>query len=861
MKKNITMPGLMVGSFLSSLQTRFSILAISLWLAMAATSAHAQNRLSPDQMSAVMTVVNMFLLSEREAPIDRPDGSGFEIGVGQIISGPLQVNRQQQIFAEFELQNTEIEFCFDVTSGNNVPAGAIRVTINETVLRATPGNDNCYKVSPNQQRDINYIIISVTAPGVTINLSRLELASTNQRFGGLNRLTRGEWNERAVRKVLKIFAFGGHALDGQIQAWADMDAVDAIAEMLNFDKHNFKLSPLAQGETYRDTEQIAGNEEDDIGLFTNFSTHIGEATSNIPLPVGVREQYSLTGFNFDDGFGRMVTVRGLNPFRQKIGFWETNYHLAVNLDVGVTRAQVAKYYDVIMQAHEDGLRYYQVLGEAAKSAAVAFQYGHRFNEWDEDSGECLCNDDFGRELHQLFYGIFGVDDPDHEEITIPETAKMLTDMRVDYQTGGFPVVVDFQTDDHHIGDVFIFPNYEVPGAGRFAISGSDAAQKIDNLMPISMQHPESLRNLPVMIISVLADDNLSESDRNQLRSAWAAMGVNRTLLDFIHAYAVSDLFHSPSQRKFFTSHERALYMANKNNIDNLEAYFGGGNFNDGRAGRTVGGIIEDDAAGEFFRPLNNVFGGQTGAEASDSALIFENNYNELTDDEFFMRDNVECDDCELASNGTTSAWEKKWATVLPKRADGNFYVADVAEWLWNHTVGNFDNFTELERAHLYALLGTPRMDNPENSGYGAQAADFNLMMCILEDYDRNPDRYTNVGAGDPPPNATILDILASRRWDDYCRDDGGQFEAYEIQALNQAFTGSDIANDANIQATLDLLGEVTLPLEVGPPIDANPNNLSDQQMQLRTLRRNTLRRINTALAFIFTTPFVFAEGR
>ena len=133
-------------------------------------------------------------------------------------------------------------------------------------MSAVPGKDNCYQFSNASQRDVNFVIISVNNPNLIVTLDRLELTSTNQRFRNLNRLTRGEWDERAVRKVLKVFAFGGHALDAQIQEWADMDAVDAIEEMLNFDKHNFKLSPIAAGDQYRATEVIANNENNDLSL-------------------------------------------------------------------------------------------------------------------------------------------------------------------------------------------------------------------------------------------------------------------------------------------------------------------------------------------------------------------------------------------------------------------------------------------------------------------------------------------------------------------------------------------------------------------------------------------------------------------
>ena len=796
-------------------------------------TADAQ-QLSPQKMAAVMAVINSFLLSGRENPIPLPPGTPIEVAIGDLVDGLFTVTDQQQIFGQFPLQEEGIEFCFDVSANQALSPGDFVVEVNGKAVAATLGKDNCYQIPEYQQRLINYIVIRVVNPAVTLTVRRIGLESDSPVHLGLPRTTRGTWNERAVRKVLKIFAFGGHARDGQIQDWADMDALDAIGEMLTFEEHNLKLSPLAQGENY----PISATNYGTLTDWQNFMSD--ELHTDNPIPSDNRSQYGLDGYNFDDGFNRMITVRGLNPFRQRIGFWETNYHLATNLDTSVTRPQIARYYDIIMQAHEAGLPYHEVMGVAAKSAAVAMQYGHRFNEWNANSGECECNDDFAREIHQLFYGIFGEGVPFHEDLTIPETAKMLTDMPVQYDgnlLGGYPLQVDFQIDDHHIAGVYIFKAND----GSPNITGADAAEKIDNLMPISMQHPESLKNLPVMIISVLADDNLSEGRKQQLRASWTSMGVNRKLLDFIHAYAISDLLHGSAHFKYLTTHERALYMANKSNLDNLEAYFGGGSNNGDNAGRTVGSIISEDFAGDFFRPTHNVFGGQTSTEASGSSLAFENNYNRLTDREQDLRGAVNCATCDLGSS-----WQKKWETVLPQRADGNFYVSDVAEWLWNHAVGNMDNYTELERAHLYSLLGAARTVLGSSSD-GDHAFDFNLMMCVIADHAYDPE--------DLSPTAIITDILAhSSRWDDFCRgdDDGGIYLSHELAELNAQYTSAQIANSPLIQTTLTELGDQTLPLNASGLQHANDG---------ADLRKHARERVSSALGFIFTTPFVFAEGQ
>ena len=792
---------------------RAGLILISAGVVLLSSATQAQTQTpSSEELAALVSVINLLLLDGPEKPIPQPTGTGVLLNINQL--SPVTYTVTDNLYAEFAQQTQAVELCFIIESATAVPSGSLVVEVNGVPFNAQLG-ENCFAMPVYLQRSVNYINLIINGGGITVSLTTLELAATAQTQLTLPRLTRGAWDERAVRKVIKIFAFGGHATDTQIIEWAAMHPQDAIQEMLNFSEHNLKLSPLAVGETYTESTTIGGT------LF-DFLTFLSDDASNLPIPAGNRSQYAVNGYNFDDGFNRMITTRGLNPFRQRIGFWETNYHLATNLDAGVSRERMAAYYDEIMQAHAAGSPYHQVMGVAAKSAAVAYQYGHRRNEWryDYSLGEyyCKCNDDFAREIHQLFYGIFGVDDPNHEDGTINETAKMLTDMPVE------GLSVNFGTAKHHTADLIILGQ---------TISGGNASAKIDNLMPISMQHPESLKNLPVMIISTLADDNLSEATSNQLRAAWASMGIDKYLLNFIQAYAVSTLFHNPGQFKYLTSHERALYMANKNNLDNLEAFYGGG----GGAGRSVGGQITDDQAGDFFKPLHNVFGGQTSFEAADSALVFENNYNELTDHEDRMRSRVGCSTCDAGQ-----PWVKKWNTVLPQRADGQFYVADVAAWLWKHAVGNFDNYTELEKAHLYSFLGAAR-SAPGETYDGSEPFDFNLLMCVVQDYQ----------AKESASDAPVASLLLNSTWDDYCRhgDDGvSGYSAAEQAAINRVYTEQEVANDPLLQNVLSQLANFTLPLNA----TTGSNGGAD-------VRKYARERVSFALGFIFTTPFIFAEGQ
>jgi len=838
---------------------------------------------SPEKLAAVLTIINNYLL---------------DIDTGVDLDFDITQNNKYQVSQDFEIvfdsQPEDVEFCFVVESAQSLAALNLSLTLNENNLAPPSLGENCYTIPVGQQLAENTALFVVGGSG-SASLSFIGISSAAPSQHQLGSLTRSGWNERAVRKVLKIFAFGGHATDQQILQWSYMRPVDAIEEMLTFEERNLKLSPIS-GEKY--TEHTQGLVSVDVPKTINdvevlitetvrpatlygWQQYLRARNTNYPVPAVVpregddpyypRNQYGIDGYNFDDGYNRMITVRGLNPFRQRIGFWETNYHLATNLDADVQRRQMAIYYDEIMAAHEAGLPYKDVMGIAAKSAAVAMQYGHRNNRWDSNNNVCNCNEDFAREIHQLYYGIFGTHDPlpndgvsgpdYHENVTIPNTAKMLTDMNVPYLNEdanagftGWDIKVTFETDDHHTAPLTILGQN---------VSGANASAKIDALMPLSMMHPEAQQNLPIMIISVLADDNLSESDKAQLRTSWASMGVNVVLLDFLRAYAISDIFHSPTQLKYLTTHERALYMANKHNQDNIEAYFGGGYYNGARLGRSVGGIISDEAAGDFFRPLHNVFGGQNSAEASDSALIFEKNYNRLTDNENELRDAVGCKECD---NG--QPWEKPWHEVLPKRQDGEYYVEDIAPWLWKHVVGHLDNYTELERAHLYALLGATRIEVGDDDD-GDNGVDFNFVMCVIEDYQLRNNT-----------NATpIIDIFTNDQngstWDDYCRENDDRdgvpngvdetYEPHELAALNAGLTGTQIANDPEIQNILSQLGQVKIRLTATegyewietPPDSGNYELLNDGGFRLRTNARIA---VSNALGFIYATPFVFAEG-
>lgn len=810
----------------------------SLALALLLVTAPVQATSDRGKMAGVMAAIQL-LLDSTEPPIPRPQGRSVKLGLNGLANQDYSVNNNEDFFVEFDLQRQSTELCFNLSANRSFSTGNVTLELNGKPVSVRLG-ENCFKVNVSQQREINYLVLKVNVPGLQLSVSTAELQSVNQSQLTLSRLLRSEWNDRAVRKVLKIFAFGGHATDSQIRVWADMRPTDAIQEMLNFSEHNLKLSPLAPGEKY--TEVASAH-----GKFGDFLEYIGSGSSNIPIPVDNRDALGINGYRFDSTFNRMVVMRGLNPFRQRIGFWETNYHLAVNLDADVSRRQMVRYYDDIMEAHEARLPYHRVISVAAKSAAAAMQYGHRRNRWIIRDGEviCECNQDLAREIHQLYYGIFGVNDPNHEDVTIPETAKMLTNMRVEYidiEGFGFSTEVDFNYSPgygnepdgsyHHKGDVNIL--------GR-TISGVNASVKIDNLMPISILHPESLANLPVMIIEGLADNNLNESRKNSLRRAWAAMGPNKNFLAFIHAYALSDMFHSSQQLKYMTSFERAYYVANKSNIDNLEAflsndYVSGG----GVAGREIEDVMRGDNASEAFRPLHNVFGGQTAAEAADSAVAFEKNYNRSATQQSYQFRNSMSVVCEGCDQG--SAWEKDWSKVIPRPGSG--YTANyVAAWLWRHVFGSLDHYSSLERAHLLSILGSDRELSDRNYQLDDQFVyyDLNSLLCMRDDRLQDGEN-----------NNSLTTLMSFDSWRRYCRlgDDGYEdYSPVEVAAFNRVFNGADLANSQS---------------DPFPYLRGLIEELAVQQIEFDSTnditRRRANERVQAALAFMFATPFIFAEG-
>ena len=500
---------------------------------------------------------------------------------------------------------------------------------------------------------------------------------------GFQTVTEKQWNADAVRRVLATFAYGGQATESQVARWARMAPADAVAQMLTFEEHNFLLSP-------DDGDAVASQPGTMKGLRSFWaSNHLLNDT-----PLDRRSDFAENYWQVSGRtWLRATMTRGLNPFRQRIGLWETNYHLAVNTGAGVENDQLEPYYDTIMTGLAANKAYHRVMADAASSAAVAMQYGHRLNRIVD--GACECNQDFAREFHQLFFGILGHYNPKvHETVTVPNTARALTDMAVNWteEEGGWDDAVNFGTDYHDRTTMRVLQE---------PVQGRTARQSITAIAEVAIRHPESLQNLPVKIIAGLADDNLDETKIQAIREAWAAM-PSKNLLDFIRAYAVSTTFHNPTRFRYLSSIDRQMKIAVQFTTRNREAALD--------LYQPEYGLHDEDV--RVFAPKHNVFGGQTGTDAVGAAMVFQNNFARSTEYNWMYRTSGE-------SWGRT--FEKDFRRVIPAGETDSYRVDLVAEMLWHRLIGSLRTFGPLERAYVYSYLAK-RLDAATALGFAQDHA-------------------------------------------------------------------------------------------------------------------------------------------
>ena len=368
--------------------------------------------------------------------------------------------------------------------------------------------------------------------------------------------------------------------------------------------------------------------------------------------------------------------------------------MAVNQDKDLSVKELIGYYDRIMTEHSKRTPYQKVLAAAAISPAIAQQYKHNENRFEE--GQFFGNEDFAREIHQLFFGILGeseIQDPAfssylslsnyddysdyHEFVSVRNTAKALTDMRTDGQEDK----ITYGTQNHH--------NESLEIVGR-SISGINAKEKIEELVDYDIEHPESLKYLPLIITKVLADDLMDESTEQEVSQAWKSM-ESKDFLRFLRSYAISTTFHNSKRVKFLNSFDRNLVYHNTTHHSNLVSY------NDTSI---LAKLLTREGA-LFFRPIHNVFGGQTGLEASESSKILKEAFNTSS-----TRHGETIDARGLYG---VKAWERDWGIEISKQSTNNYEVQKLAEFLWQKLIADgLKNLGVLERAEIYALLAEGR---------------------------------------------------------------------------------------------------------------------------------------------------------
>jgi len=509
------------------------------------------------------------------------------------------------------------------------------------------------------------------------------------------------WTETAVRKVLHVFAYGGQASDAQITIWADMKPRNAIRQMLTFDEVNPLLSPTV------DSTAAAG------GTLTALQGFWSSADALNPTREDLRIRYPtlnptnqrVNPTNLRYTWVASINKRGLNPFRQKVGLFLTNYHMAVSTRA-VRAPLIRRLYDDVMSDLASGAPFQNVLARGATSAAVAMQYGHRNNTYNNTNLTFRGNDDFAREYHQLFFRVLGEDYSQdyHENTTIEHTAWLLTGMNIDRELNAWGSInsndywldfIDFtdhfdatnrqlfNTSNHYANDL------EVLGS---TITGTTAQEKIQALSQVAINERESLDKMPEFIINYFADDNLNAEKLAGIRALWRST-VPKNLLTFLQEYAISPYFHRADTYKFRTAFSRNLALFNSNTVDNEEAYLNSW---------TPLWIINQQGALPFA-PAHEVFGGQTAINAANNPDIFKTAYNAAVDNIWFV---IKYTESYTDSNGNQT-WLKDWARAIPANDTGGYRVNGVGEWLWQRLIADgLKNYGPLERAYVNGFLAT-----------------------------------------------------------------------------------------------------------------------------------------------------------
>ncbi len=528
---------------------------------------------------------------------------------------------------------------------------------------------------------------------------------------GLQTLSTDQWGEQEVRRVLQAFAYGGQATDKQIDEWATMEPVVAIAEMLTFEPVNLLLSP--QGKNDPSTQYC-----DSLEMLQAFWS--SDETLN-PMRVANRPWYQTLDQDQDVvdplhlflTWSRLAHSPGCNTFLHKLALYITNYHASVHIqNTGATL--IRSYYDDVVQSLSMGNDFVDLMTMSATHASLALSYGHMDNYFDQN-GEFHGNDDFAREYFQLLFGIKGVteDEEYHENTTIEHNAWLLTGMALDALPSAWgssnrfdwlvaPIVFDNHLDAANRPILNLSSHYDWRAGEASCIEilhqmicGRDAREKLIALGPVAAAHPESMANTPLKFIRFFADDQLNPVNTVAVQSAWK--DADYDLLAFLRSYAISTAFHQPGSFKLRSAFDRNLLIQNANQLSAEEAY--AKTISEGPTIR----MFEQGAL--VFAPIRDVFGGQTGVDASNDRYVFKKAWDaNITGSRFLGKTNQFY---TLEADGPIHEWRKDWGSVIPVNNAGEYVVSAVGKWLWNRFINDEGLYYDvIAQAQVHALLAT-----------------------------------------------------------------------------------------------------------------------------------------------------------
>ena len=514
------------------------------------------------------------------------------------------------------------------------------------------------------------------------------------------------WSETSVRKVLHVFAFGGLATDAQIRQWADMAPEAAITEMLTFTYNNEKLSPSQDATAQHATslEELqkfwSGSAPDNPMRWDKRRAY----PTLVTTPSG--ETFFISPENMQRAWIQAVLTRGVNPFVHRVAFFLSNYQLSLKATLA-GQGLMRSYYDGMLADLVANRRLSELITNAARSAAVAARYEHRNNTFVASTGAFSGNDDFAREYFQLFFRLLGTteDTHYHEETSIQNNARLLTGMQVSRVPNAYGssahgdwVMAPLRFTDHYDGEGFAVLNVSRHHADclevlRQTICGRTAEEKLSALRPHVAVHREALDGLPVYIVEHFADDQLTEEEIATIRAAWRA--ANDDLLAFLRSYAISTTFHHEGAVKFASAFTRNLTLSARTLMDNTESFLGQDADFPRRAMLTQGGVV--------FEPVHDVFGAQTGVEASISSGVFKSAFDTAIEDRAGL--GLLAAEYTDADQTRQLRWVKDWRTAAPPRSGDAYVVRNVAEWLWERLQSDGGkNFDLIARSQVYAFL-------------------------------------------------------------------------------------------------------------------------------------------------------------